>query len=75
MRRWLSCRAEARRLREAVRGLVRRVSIAPLTQERGGSVNIQIEGTLDGLLAERCENNRWGGVVAGGGLEPPTCGL
>lgn len=65
----------ARRLREAVRGLVRRVSITPLTQQRGGPIDIQIEGTLEGLLAERGENNRLGGVVAGGGIEPPTCGL
>lgn len=64
-----------RRLKDAVRGLVDRVIITPLSQERGGEIEITIEGTLQSLLTERPENTRSATVVAGGGLEPPTCGL
>jgi site-specific DNA recombinase len=64
-----------RRLRDAVRGLIGMVVITPLSQERGGEIDIRIDGTLSTLLAEQGENVRLGGVVAGGGIEPPTCGL
>ncbi|WP_370689771.1 recombinase family protein [Phenylobacterium sp.] len=64
-----------RRLKEAVLGLVERVVITPLSQERGGEIEITIQGTLQSLLAEHPANLGLGGVVAGGGLEPPTCGL
>jgi len=39
-----------RRLKEAVRGLIDRVTITPLSQERGGEIEITIEGTLQSLL-------------------------
>ena len=64
-----------RRLKDAVRGLVNRVVITPLSQERGGEIDITIEGTLQSLMSERPEYARSASVVAGGGLEPPTCGL
>ncbi|MBU2135524.1 MAG: recombinase zinc beta ribbon domain-containing protein [Alphaproteobacteria bacterium] len=62
-----------RRLKDAVRGLVEKVIITPLTQKRGGEIEITIEGTLQSILA--AQDARSVGVVAGGGLEPPTCGL
>ena len=64
-----------RRLTDAVRGLIDRVVITPRSQQRGAEMEITIEGTLQSLLSERRENARLGDVVAGGGLEPPTCGL
>lgn len=64
-----------RRLKEAVRGLIDRVIITPLSQERGGEIEITIEGTLQSLLIELPEDARSARVVAGGGIEPPTCGL
>ena len=64
-----------RRADESVRHLVDRIVITPLTQERGGPIDVVIEGTLMTLLNERPENVGSGGVVAGGGIEPPTCGL
>ncbi len=64
-----------RRLKDAVRGLVDRVIITPLSQERGGEIEITIEGTLQSLLTEHPACARSARVVAGGGIEPPTCGL
>ena len=64
-----------RRLKDAVRSLVDKVIITPLTQKRGGEIEITIEGTLQTLLAGHADRDRSVGVVAGGGLEPPTCGL
>ena len=56
-----------RRLKDAVRSLVDRVIITPLSQERGGEIEITIEGTLQSLLSERLENVGLGALVAGGG--------
>lgn len=65
----------ARRTKDAVRGLIDRVLINPVSDERGAELDITVEGTLRDLLTERSKNARSGAVVAGGGLEPPTCGL
>ena len=67
--------AAERRLRDAVRALVYRIVLHPLTQVRGGPIDISVELTLDRLLGEHPANFGLGGVVAGGGIEPPTCGL
>ncbi|MBL8773908.1 MAG: zinc ribbon domain-containing protein [Phenylobacterium sp.] len=67
-----------RALADSVRGLVDRIVIIPRSQERGGPIDIEVEGTLARLSrggAEPNENRGLGVVVAGGGLEPPTCGL
>ena len=59
-----------------VEGVRRRLMIiTPLSLERGGEIEVTIEGTLQSLLTEREENARSASVVAGGGIEPPTCGL
>jgi site-specific DNA recombinase len=66
-----------RRLIDAVRGLIDRIVIVPLTQDRGGPINLRLEGTLARFMegGEQPENVVCSGVVAGGGIEPPTCGL
>ncbi len=64
-----------RRLKDAVRGLIDRIVIAPLTQERGGPIDIVIYGRLADFLDHEEEptgNVLLGQVVAGGGIEPPT---
>lgn len=67
--------AAERRLRDAVRALVHRIVLHPLTQARGGPIDITVELTLDRLLNEQPQNVGLGRLVAGGGIEPPTCGL
>ena len=64
-----------RQLIDAVRGLIDRIVITPRTQERGGPIDIRIEGTLARFMGEPTENVRSVALVAGGGIEPPTCGL
>ena len=66
-----------RRLVEAVRAVVERVVITPKTQARGGPIDVLIYGTLARFMGgeEHDENALCGAVVAGGGIEPPTCGL
>jgi site-specific DNA recombinase len=69
--------AAERKLADEIRGLIDRVVIRPLTQQRGGPIDIEIFGTLARFMGqeEHPRNVVGGGVVAGGGLEPPTCGL
>ena len=66
-----------RRLVEAVRAVVDRVVITPKTQARDGPIDVLIYGTLARFMGgeEHAENALCGAVVAGGGIEPPTCGL
>ena len=72
-------RARARReLIDSVRCLIKRIEIVPLTQDRGGPIDLVLRNS--GLLPypNRTTRELWvgrGGVVAGGGIEPPTCGL
>ncbi|WP_370868436.1 recombinase family protein [Phenylobacterium sp.] len=66
-----------RRLVDEIRGLIERIDIVPLTQERGGPMDLVIHGALSRFAGglEHHGNPGLGAVVAGGGLEPPTCGL
>ena len=66
-----------RELMEAVRGLVDHIEIVPLTQARGGPIDVVVHGTLARLMEphEQPRNAGLGALVAGGGIEPPTCGL
>ena len=57
--------AAERRLRNAVRALVHRVVLHPLTQARGGPIDISVELTLDRLLSEQPRNVGLGRLVAG----------
>lgn len=54
-----------RQLVEAVRALVARVVITPLTQQRGGPINIKVEGRLAEIFHERPENFGSARTVAG----------
>jgi hypothetical protein len=69
-------RAE-RQLVDAARGLIEKIVIMPVTQERGGPIDIVLHGTLARFMGEPEQPGNFGlgRVVAGGGLEPPTCGL
>ena len=66
-----------RRVIEVVRGLVERIDIIPTSQAKGAPFNL----TLHGRIAEFMEGRNTAqtpygfGMVAGGGIEPPTCGL
>ena len=66
-----------RRLAESVRDVIDRIVIRPLTQARGGPIDVEIFGTLARFMGaeEHAENVLCGALVAGGGIEPPTCGL
>ncbi|WP_370867943.1 recombinase family protein [Phenylobacterium sp.] len=68
-----------RELVDSVRGLVERIEIRPRTQERGGPVDVILQGTLAPVIFAREPSKSPASsmslVVAGGGLEPPTCGL
>lgn len=66
-----------RQLKDEVRALVERVDIIPLTQDRGGPIDVVIHGKLAKFAGdlEHHRNPGLGVVVAGGGIEPPTCGL
>lgn len=66
-----------RRLAESVRDVIDRIVIRPLTQARGGPIDVEIFGTLARFMGaeEHSENVLCGALVAGGGIEPPTCGL
>lgn len=68
-----------RALIDSVRELVDQIRIVPRSQDRGGPIDIVLQGTLAPIIfreepAER-SGSRMSLVVAGGGLEPPTCGL
>ena len=68
-----------RELVDSVRGLVERIEIHPRTQDRGGPVDVILQGTLAPVIFAREPSKSPAScmslVVAGGGLEPPTCGL
>jgi site-specific DNA recombinase len=66
-----------RDLVDAVRGLVEKIVIHPETQDRGGPIRIVLHGTLARFMEgeEHEANARSLALVAGGGIEPPTCGL
>ncbi len=69
---------EKRVLIEAVRGLVDKIEVMPRSQERGGHIDIVLHGTLAPLIFHQTSPEGRGSmslVVAGGGIEPPTCGL
>ena len=62
---------------QAVRAVVDRVVITPKTEARGEPIDVLIYGTLARFMGgkEHAENTLCRAVVAGGGIEPPTCGL
>lgn len=66
-----------RDLIDAVRGLVEKIEIMPISMERSGPIDLILHGTLARFLhgAEQPTHGGLGALVAGGGLEPPTCGL
>lgn len=62
---------------EAARGLVDRIEIKPILATPGSPYEVTLFGNL-ALFLEQDEHpmNPYGGaLVAGGGIEPPTCGL
>ncbi|MBX3481630.1 MAG: recombinase zinc beta ribbon domain-containing protein [Caulobacter sp.] len=70
--------AADRDLVEAVRAMVSRIVITPESEARGAAVSVVIEGDLARFLTpapdpsgDQCLPM----LVAGGGIEPPTCGL
>ncbi|CAN5889140.1 recombinase family protein [soil metagenome] len=64
---------------DSVRGLVDRIEVRAIGHERPAPVMIQLHGTLAAFLKPSAgDQGDLPGlykVVAGGGLEPPTCGL
>ena len=66
-----------RKVIDAVRCLVEKIEITPTSQAKGAPFNL----TLHGRVAEFMEGRNTArtacgfGLVAGGGIEPPTCGL
>ncbi|PHY20968.1 hypothetical protein CSW59_06690 [Caulobacter sp. BP25] len=70
--------ADDRRVIELVRGLIDRIEIKPLDQARGAPIEITLVGRLADFMRPSWEENRNESgfrLVAGGGIEPPTCGL
>ena len=70
--------ADDRRTIELVRGLVERIEIRPVDQQRGSPLELTLVGRLADFMKPSWEENRNGSgfrLVAGGGIEPPTCGL
>lgn len=73
-----------RKLIDSVRDLIDRIEVIPDDQAAGG-VNLRLHGNLSLLLGPKAERKRNGQtppglsggclLVAGGGIEPPTCGL
>ncbi len=74
-----SAAAGDRRVVEALRGLVDRIDVTPESSARGAPVKIALHGRLALFLApqpsEHSEFRLGSAMVAGGGIEPPTCGL
>ncbi len=62
---------------EAVRALVQRIEIFPESDDRGAPVEIVLHGDLARFMSPEpgVATLRGSKVVAGGGIEPPTCGL
>ncbi len=57
-----------------VRGMIDRIEIEPTSKVRGCPVRITLHGQLASMVSPHI--SQYGGtLVAGGGLEPPTCGL
>ncbi len=69
--------ADSRDLIASVRGLVEKIEIIPMSPEPGGPVSLTLHGDLARFMEPPVDNFRSSGVrvVAGGGIEPPTCGL
>ena len=69
--------ADSRDLIASVRGLVEKIEIIPMSPEPGGPVSLTLHGDLARFMEAPVDNFRSSGVrvVAGGGIEPPTCGL
>lgn len=64
--------ANQRSLLEAVRGLIVKITITPVTQDRRGPLEVTLHGTLARFMKgyeEHQENQRSVLVVAGGGIE------
>ena len=61
----------------AVRDMIDRIEITPESDERRAPVQIALWGRLADFsaLVDRSDPLCGGRVVAGGGIEPPTCGL
>ena len=69
---------DARTLVDSVRRLVTKIEITPASNERGAAVAITIHGDLARFIeppAEQSGAPSRSRSVAGGGIEPPTCGL
>jgi site-specific DNA recombinase len=66
-----------RALIDEVRGLIDKIVLTPVTQDRRGPIEITLHGTLAKFMRgpEQDQNQRSVLMVAGGGIEPPTCGL
>jgi site-specific DNA recombinase len=71
--------AEGRSLITTARGLIEKVEIVPTGDDNGDPVDLILHGKLAPYLKPPTTDagrQPWGGmVVAGGGIEPPTCGL
>ena len=74
--------ASHRELVDLARGLVDRIEIRPILQRPGSPYDVTLHGRLAALLRpgsdpaqEHGRNDCMGALVAGGGIEPPTCGL
>lgn len=63
------------RLIAEVRDLIERIEIEPESNETRAPFKVTLHGDLARLLDNGPEFHVGGRVVAGGGLEPPTCGL
>lgn len=63
----------------SLRELIEKIELKPLLNTRGAPYEVNLHGRLNLFLRDwRTEQspNRYGGaLVAGGGIEPPTCGL
>ena len=70
--------ADDRKIIDLVRGLVDQIEINPVDQARGAPIEITLVGRLADFMRPSWEENRNESgfrLVAGGGIEPPTCGL
>ncbi|WP_354668947.1 recombinase family protein [Caulobacter sp. RL271] len=65
-----------RQLMDAVRALADRITLTPISKEKWAHVKIDVQGDLAQFLHPVTEPPSVGfRLVAGGGIEPPTCGL
>ena len=65
-----------RELMDAIRALADRITVTPISREKWAHVKIEVQGDLAQFLdpATKPPSNGFR-MVAGGGIEPPTCGL